>query len=155
MDAIHDLDKNYLRMMLISFTIAVLIIFGGGFIFVKAMRGVSQSANAAVEEAEEAEEAKEAAQMPLPGDIPMYKGGVISKGSETASGRVYEIIFSLGSIAEVKAFYKEEMIKAGWHEYASGERISAYDKENGRRKTSLDFSYYAGKVKLRIYQPGS
>lgn len=155
MDAVHDLGKNYLRMMLISFTIAMLVIFGGGFIFIKAIRGVSQSANAAVEEVKEAEATEEAAKMPLPGDIPMYKGGVLSEGRETETGRVYEIIFSLGSIDEVKAFYREEMTKAGWREYASGGRVSAYDKEDGRRKASLDFSYYAGKVKLRIYQPGS
>lgn len=149
MDVVYEFDFNYLRRTFISIIIALLIIFGGGFVFVSAIRHIHKPVDAAVEESDGGTQAS------LLGDVPVYKGGVVSPGKDIRGDRACEIIFSMGTIAEVKTFYSEEMAKAGWHEYASGERVSVFNKENGHRKTSLAFSYYAGKVKLRIYQPGS
>ncbi len=149
MDEMTEDVKSHVIRNLTSILVALFVIFGTGFVFVKIVGGARQSADAVIEEP------AEATPMPLPGDIPMYKGGTVVSGKEFADGRIYEIVFSLGSINEIKAFYHTEMIKSGWQEFASGDRTSSNLKENGRRKAILGFSYYAGKVKIRISMPGS
>jgi hypothetical protein len=83
----------------------------------------------------------------LPKDIPMYKGGNIMSGKDVLGVQRFEIIFPLGSIREIKAFYSASMAKAGWQEYAADQNVSAFNKDDGRKAT-LTYSYYGGKVKL-------
>jgi hypothetical protein len=83
----------------------------------------------------------------LPPDIPMYKGGNIMSGKDVLGVQRFEIVFTLGSIREIKDFYSASMAKAGWREYAAGQNVSAFDKDSGRKAT-LTYSYYGGKVKL-------
>ncbi len=140
-------DKNYLRATVVSILVALLIFLGGGWLFVKIV-GAAQRPRLAAEE--KAEEAKQPTTLKLPDDIPLYKSGNVGKGQEYQDVVVYEIIFTLGSIEEVKDFYKKEMPARGWEVYAEGSSSKIYLKAGGKQKASMNWEYYAGKPRLRL-----
>ena len=146
MDAVLDPGKNYLRITVVSIAIALILFFGGGWVFVK-MVGAAQRSRAAVAAAEVVEKPTI---LKLPKDIPVHKSGNVGKGKEYESVIVYEIIFTLGSIEEVKDFYKKEMPASGWEAYAAGSSSTQYMKTGGKQKASMNWQYYAGKPKLRL-----
>lgn len=146
MDAVLDPGKNYIRITVISIAVALVLIFGGGWVFVKIV-GAAQRSRAVVEEAANV---KQPTILELPDDIPLYKSGNVGKGKEYQDVIVYEIVFTLGSIEEVKDFYEKEMSARGWQAYAEGSDSRQYLKSGGKKKASLVWQYYAGKPKLRL-----
>lgn len=146
MDAVIDPGKNYLRLTMTSLIVACLVFFGGGWVFVKIVGAAQQLRVAEVE----ASSTEQPTGLKLPDDIPLYKSGNVGKCKEYQEVIVYEIIFTLGSIEEVKDFYEKEMSARGWQAYAEGSDSRQYLKTGGNKKASLVWQYYAGKPKLRL-----
>ncbi len=146
MEATSHPENNYLRTTIVSILVASLILFGGGWVFVKIVGAAQHPRAAAVDKTE----VEQPTVLELPEDIPLYKSGNVGKGKEYREVIVYEIIFTLGSIEEVKEFYKKEMPNNGWQAYAEGSSSRQYLKAGGKQKASMNWQYYAGKPKLRL-----
>ncbi|MFA5867944.1 MAG: hypothetical protein WC891_08330 [Actinomycetota bacterium] len=146
MDATLYPGNNYLRVTLISILVACLVFFGGGWLFVKIV-GATQNSRAVETEAAAAERP---ADLKLPEDIPLYKSGNIDSGKEVDEIQVFVIVFTLGSIEEVKDYYEIEMPARGWQAYAEGSNAKQYLKTDGKKKASMVWQYYAGKPRLRL-----
>lgn len=148
MDAALDVGRNHFRNTMISLLIACIVLFGGAWVFVKIV-GAAQHSQA-VATATNMPKVKRPTSLKLPEDIPLYKSGNVGEGKEYQDVIVYEIIFSLGSIEEVKTFYEEEMPAHGWQTYAEGSDSKQYMKTGGKQKASMTWQYYSGKPKLRL-----
>jgi hypothetical protein len=148
MDAALDLGRNHFRNTMVSLLIACVLLFGGGWVFAKIVSAARHSQ--AVAAATNTTRVKPPTRLELPEDIPLYKSGNVGEGKEYQDVIVYEIIFSLGSIEEVKTFYEEEMPAHGWQTYAEGSDSKQYMKTSGKQKASMAWQYYAGKPKLRL-----
>ncbi len=146
MSSTRELEKNYLRLTLTSLILACLLFFGGGWLFVKMMNAARYPSAVAAEEMA----AAPPADLKLPTGFPMYKSGNVSSVKETEENVVYTIVFSIGSIEQVKEFYKKEMPNHGWQAYAEGSSSRQYLKNGGRQRASMMWQYYAGKPKLRL-----
>jgi hypothetical protein len=139
-------DKRLITRTVSSILIALMVIFGGGFLFIKITDGLQNPATAVAAQDLPAEKTP----LTLPDDIPVYKGGSVKSAHGGGGKEAFELIFSLGSIEQVRDFYKTEMAAAGWRNYASGNNLLAYQKEAEGREASLTFAYYAGKATVRV-----
>lgn len=149
MQAAVDFEKSFERPKVTPLILACVIFFGTGWGFVKVMNAANYPPARAIESSEETIPKSE-----LPADLPMFKSGNISSVTETKEGVAYTIVFSLGSIEQIKGFYKQEMPANGWSKFVGGTDFMIFTKRDGKQKAVMSFTYYAGKVKLRTIISG-
>jgi len=126
-----------------SLFLALFIIFGSGTLFVFVMTVGRPAPSPARTSAQT--ESMNARDM-IPDDLPVYNGASLTSAEKSDEGMIAKYRVPLGSLEQVREFYRSEMKNNGWQEYASSKTVLGFYSE--KRRVQFTFRYYAGKTEF-------
>jgi hypothetical protein len=84
----------------------------------------------------------------IPDDLPVYNGASLTSAEKSDEGMIAKYRVPLGSLEQIREFYRSEMKNNDWQEYTASRMVLGYYKNDGKRRIQFTFRYYAGKTEL-------